>query len=198
MSADSVDIQEPPHMPGVEETEMQVSRNFVYFVRIVSFISRMNRIYARIKRSRDWGANPEFTKLNPLLHAWPSELPPDMTLSYPSDSSPPWLPSCFVGNVHSYYYLSVLLLHRPQLQVLDPSSPDGRWKHHMMVCYSSAKLLCRLEEAILQAYGLDGLRNMQRGVNFTIYAILTCTVVHLVYLSIYTFAPPAYCGNVRY
>ncbi|KIH88085.1 C6 finger domain protein [Sporothrix brasiliensis 5110] len=183
VTEDSVDVREPPPTPGVDDTDMQVSRNFVYMTRIICNVSRMNRIYARIKRNKDWGADPEFTRMNPLLHAWPNELPPDLAITFPADGTPPWIPSSFIGNMHSYYYLSILLLHRPQLQALPPSSPDGRWKQHMMVCYSSAKLLCRLEESILQSFGLNGLQNMQRGINFTIYSVLTCILVHLVALT---------------
>jgi hypothetical protein len=103
-----------------------------------------------------------------------------MAVTFPPDGSPPWLPSPFIGNLHSYYYLSIIMLHRPQLQLLDPTAADGQWKHHMMICYSSAKLLCRLEQAILHSFGLTGLQSMQRGVNFTIYAVLTCVMLHLV------------------
>ena len=180
VTEDSVDVREPPPTPGVDESDMQVSRNFVYLTRIVRNVSRMNRIYSRIKRNKDWGADPEFKSMNPLLHGWPNELPPDLAITFPSDGSAPWIASSFIGNMHSYYYLSILLLHRPQLQVLSPSSPDGKWKQHMLLCYSSAKNLCRLEEAILQTFGLNGLQNMQRGINFTIYSVLTCILVHLV------------------
>ncbi len=177
---DTVDSREPHPAPGVADSDMKVSRNFVYLVRVVSNISRMNRIYSRIKRNKDWAVDPDFTRMTPLLHAWPNELPADLSVTFSQDGSPPWLPSAFIGNMHCYYYLSILLLHRPQLQLLTPSSPDGRWKHHMMVCYSSAKLICRLEEAILQGFGLSALQNMQRGINFTIYSVLTCILVHLV------------------
>ncbi len=175
-----MDTSIPQPAPGVDEAEYHVSRNFAYFIRIARNISRLNRAYGRIKRNRDWGLDDTITELNPSFHAWMTDLPADMAINYPPDGSPPWLASPYLGNIHSYYYLSIIMLHRPQLQLLDPTSVDGQWKHHMMICYSSAKLLCRLEEAILQGFGLTGLRCMQRGVNFTIYAILTCIVLHLV------------------
>jgi len=173
-------LSEPRPLPGVDEVEYHASRNFTYFARVVGNVARMTKVYARIKKNKDWGADPEFVQLNPTFHAWLNDLPPDMTVNFPPDGSPPWLPSPFIGNLHSYYYLSIIMLHRPQLQLLDPTGLDGQWRHHMMICYSSAKLLCRLEEGILQAFGLTGLQSMQRGVNFTIYSILTCTVLHLV------------------
>jgi hypothetical protein len=37
-----------------------------------------------------------------------------------------------------------------------------------------------LQEGLLQSFGMTGLLCMQRGINFTIYCVLTCTVLHLV------------------
>jgi len=140
----------------------------------------MNTVYRKIKRRKDWGLDPEFVQLNPATNAWLADLPADLAITFPPDGSPPWIPSHFIGNLHSYYYLSVLMLHRPQLTFLDPMGADGQWKNHMMLSYSSAKLLCRIQEAMLQSYGLSGLQCMQRGISFTIYAILTCIPIYLV------------------
>ncbi len=189
VAGDSVDLR-VLRAGAVDDAEYHVSRNFTYFTRVVANVSRMNRVYARVKKNKDWGADPEFTQLNPSLHAWLNELPPDMAVDFPPAGSPPWLPSPFIGNMHSYYYLTIIMLHRPQLQVLNPASGDGQWKHHMLICYSSAKLLCRLEEAILQSFGLAGLQCMQRGVNFTIYCVLTCVVLHLVRTYLLRHLPP--------
>lgn len=53
----------------------------------------------------------------------------------------------------------------------------------MTICYQSAKVLCRLQEALLAQFDMTGLLCMQRGINFTIYAILTCIMLHLIALS---------------
>lgn len=92
----------------------------------------------------------------------------------------------FLGNMHAYYYLALILFHRPQLSFLDPNAPDGRWKRHMMICYSSAKALCRLQEATYDTFGLMGLQCMQRGYSFSLYAGLSCIVLHLVGFSLRT------------
>lgn len=175
-----MDFSVPRPLPGGDDAEYHVTRNFTYLARIVRNISRMNTVYARVKRKKDWGIDPEFVQLNPSLTAWLSDLPADLSVTFPPDGSPPWLPSHFIGNLHSYYYLSVILLHRPQLTFLDPNSGDGQWKSHMVLCHSSAKLLCRLQESMLQSYGLSGLQCMQRGISFTIYAILSCIILHIV------------------
>ena len=164
----------------MEVSEYHASRNFTYFARVVRNVRRMNDVYARIKKKKEWGIDPEFVQLNPSFDAWMNDLPGDLQITFPQDGSPPWLPSHFVGNLLSYYYLGIIMLHRPQLTFMEPTGVDGGWKHHMMICYSSAKLLCRLQESILQSFGLTGLLSMQRGINFTIYCILTCTVLHLV------------------
>ncbi|KAK8103782.1 uncharacterized protein PG998_010815 [Apiospora kogelbergensis] len=180
---ETVDLSIPRHIPGGDEAEYHVTRNFTYFARCVRNVRQMNTVYRKIKRRKDWGLDPEFVQLNPATNAWLADLPADLAITFPPDGSPPWIPSHFIGNLHSYYYLSVLMLHRPQLTFLDPMGADGQWKNHMMLSYSSAKLLCRIQEAMLQSYGLSGLQCMQRGISFTIYAILTCIPIYLVALT---------------
>lgn len=180
---DTVDFNVPRLLPNQDESEYHVSRNFTYLARVVRNVSRMVVVYGRLKKSKEvkeWGLDPDFVQISPALDAWLAEIPADMSISYPANGSPPWLPSAFVGNVHSYYYLSIILFNRPQLAFLSPSTPGGQWKHHMLVSYNAAKMLCRLQEAVMGAYGLNGLLCMQRGINFTIYAVLACIVLHLV------------------
>ena len=177
---DSVDLRIPKPIPGGDESEYLTSRNFTYFARIVHNIGRMSRVYARIKKKKEWGIDPSFMQLNPSFNTWISDLPPDMAISYPPDGSAPWLASPFIGNVHSYFHLSLILLHRPQLTFLDPNAADGQWKHHMMICYQSAKAICRLQEAVLNSFSPTGLQSMQRGFSYSVYCGLSCIVLHLV------------------
>jgi hypothetical protein len=180
---ETVDFQPPRPVPNGDESEYYVSRNFCVFAKTARNVGRMNATYGRLKKSKskDWGIDPEFLQLGAALNAWFGELPPDLAISYPPDGSPPWLPSAFAGNVHSYYYLSIILFNRPQLAFLQPGAVGGQWKHHMLLSYNAAKNLCRLQEAVVNTYGLQGLQCMQRGINFTIYAVLACIVLHLVW-----------------
>ena len=174
-----LDIQRP--LPGIDSSDYQISRQFTYFTRKVCNVRKMHDIKLNAKDSdqKDWVADPRFVSLNNTLDQWLAELPRDLQVHFPDDGSPPWLPSHFIGNVHSYYHLTVIMLRRPQLMHTS-SYADGSWKAHMAVCYSSAKNMCRLQEAILRTFGLSGLLCMQRGINFVIYAVLTCTMIHLV------------------
>ncbi|KXJ91501.1 hypothetical protein Micbo1qcDRAFT_119079 [Microdochium bolleyi] len=190
----SVDFSLGRPMAGIDAYELEVSRNFTFLARIVRSVHRMNTVYAKIKRKKDWALDPEFQKLNPAITGWLDELPADMALSFTPDGAPPWLPSHFLGNLHSYYHLSVILCHRPQLNLLDPTHPNGAWKSHMMLSYSSAKALCRIQESMLQSFGLNGLQCMQRGISFTIYSVLACIVLHLVAL---TSPDPELNGDAR-
>lgn len=174
---DTVDLSIPPPIPG-EELEYNITRNFTYFTRIINYVRTMNRIYATVKSKKDWGLAPELSEMNPKYEGWLRNLPMDLHVDFPRDGSLPYLPSHFIGNMHSYYYLGLILLHRPQLNFMDPSTLE--WKEHMVICYRSAKYLCRIQEAILQQFGMLGLLCMQRGASYTIYGILTCTVLHLV------------------
>ena len=169
-------------------------------VRTVRNVRILSDTYVHIRKQKDWGSNPCFANLNPSFSKWIEDLPPDMQIHYPPDGSPPWLPSHFVGNMHCYYHLSIILLHRPQLMSSSSFAAGGSWKQHMATCYDSAKRLCRIQEALYQTYELDGIISAQRGmlcpchsiqsrltfplgINFAIYCILSCTMIHLVCLS---------------
>lgn len=165
----------------MDQFELDRSRQYSYFVKNAYHIRVVTETYHKIKRQKDWAVNPRFTENNPLFGDWYQSLPQDLQVTYPEDGSPPWLPSHFVGNMHTHYHLAIVMLHRPQLMVSSKSfKADGGWKTHMSLCWSSAKCLCRLQEAIISRFGLQGLRFMQRGINFTVYSILTCTMLHLV------------------
>ncbi|KAH7261026.1 uncharacterized protein BKA55DRAFT_536032 [Fusarium redolens] len=176
----TVDFTAARPVPGCEESEYHISRNFSYFSQVVRTVATMSKVYTRLRRRKDWGVDPEFQQLGQSFNTWLAELPPDLAISFPPDGSPPWIPSHFIGNMHGYYYLAMILFHRPILSFLDPNSLDGQWKRHMMICYSSAKALCRLQEATLNSFGLTGLQCMQRGFSFSLYAGLSCIVIHLV------------------
>ncbi|KAM4067271.1 fungal specific transcription factor [Hirsutella rhossiliensis] len=177
---ESVDFSIPLQVEGGDDGEYLVSRNFTYFARLVRNIGRMSKVYAKIGRKREWGMDPEFQQLSQSISSFLSELPADMAITFPPGSSPPWIPSSFLGNLHSYYYLTLILYHRPVLSFLDPAANESQWKHHMSICYDAAKSLCRLQESIVQTFSLTGLQAMQRGFSFTVYAGLSCIVLHLV------------------
>ena len=183
MGVDPESVNVSPSPPGSDSNEFEsaLSRQFSYFVRNVRNIRLIADAAIKLKKKKDWGMDPQFVANNVAFTKWPDDLPQDLQISFPPDGSPPWLPSHFVGNMHSHYHLGIIMLQRPQLLASKSFSVDGAWKHHMSMCYCSAKALCRLQEAILETFDLPGLLCMQRGINFTIYAILTCTMLHLVW-----------------
>jgi hypothetical protein len=180
---ETVDISPNPPSSNVDEFEASISRQFSYFVRNARNIRTIIETYAELKNTKDWGGHPKFVAHNRAFDEWPNMLPKDLQINFPADGSPPWIPSHFIGNMHSHYQLGRIMLQRPQLMASKSFAADSAWKQHMHSCYSSAKLLCRLQEAIYAQYGLQGLLCMQRGINFTIYAILTCVMLHLVSLN---------------
>lgn len=177
---DTVNMNPELNSKDLDQFENDRSRQYAYFVQNARHIRIITDIYHKIKRQRDWGANPKFVEKNPLFTDWLQSLPPDLQVNYPPDGSPPWIPSHFVGNMHSHCHLGIILLHRPQLLASKSFAAGGGGKIHMALCYSSAKYICRLQEATLDRFGLSGLLFMQRGINFAIYCILTCTMLHLV------------------
>ncbi|KAL9110051.1 MAG: hypothetical protein Q9227_005390 [Pyrenula ochraceoflavens] len=168
--------------PGsdMDEFEAQTSRHYACFVRNVRNIRAAVSVYHALKRNKDWVTDRRFVEKNKAFSDWPNELPPDFRIILPSDGSRPIFPSHFVANIHSYYHLGIVMMQRPQLLSCKPFDADGVWKQRMRLAHNSAKALCRLQEAVLHQYGIDGVLCMQRGASFTIYAALTCTMFHLV------------------
>lgn len=180
---DTVDFEMPAPIPGLDRTEYQISRQFTQYIRIVKNIHQTGQTHVKLRKKRkDWALDPEFVGHNADYPVWLRELPEDMQIVFPPDESAPWIPSHFIANMHCYHYLGVIMHLRPQLESLSDSY-DGVWKQHMISCYSAAKNMCKLQEAILKTFGPPGLLCMQRGMSFTIYAVLTCTMLHLVSLS---------------
>ena len=177
---DSVDLSFSPPNSNMSPYEAELSRQFGCWARNVSNIGKVVTVYAKLRKQKDWYANPKFTDNNAAFRRWPEEVPEDMQIAFPADGSAPYLPSHFLGNMHSHYHLGVIMLQRPQLLSSKSFGPDIHWRNTFSLCYNSAKYLCRLQEAILARYGISGLLVMQRGINFTIYAVLTCTMLHLV------------------
>lgn len=174
----TVDLTTPRPTPGLDTSDYQISRQFTYLVLMIQTVRRMHDIKEACA-TKDWMSDPEFVALETKLVNWVEGLPRDLKIDFPEDDTPPWLPSHFVGNMHTYYHLTVIMLHRPQLTV-SGAFADGSRKRHILISYRSAKAMCRLQEGIFQQFGLAGLMCMQRGINFVIYAVLTCALIHLV------------------
>jgi hypothetical protein len=172
-------------MAGLDETEFQVSFQFVYLTRMVQNVRGIIRIYAKVKRLKDWYLDPEFVGHDQAFPKWLSELPQSLLVDFPEDGSAAFLPNPFAANMNCYHYLSVIMQHRPQVHYL--TATDGNWRHHMILCHDAAKKICRIQEAILHDYGLPGMMCMQRGISFTVYCVLTCVMLHLVSLRSFSF-----------
>ncbi|KAE9978515.1 hypothetical protein EG328_001425 [Venturia inaequalis] len=156
----SVDLKPIRPIPGQDEAEFQTSFQFVWFARVVKNIRTTIHIYSRLKKSKDdWAADSVNIEHNGSFARWIQELPRDLQITFPQDGSSPWVESSFLGNMHCYHYLSVIMHHRPQMHYL--TETDGDWRAHMLT------------------YGMIGLMCMQRGISFTIYCVLTCTMLHL-------------------
>lgn len=121
----------------------------------------------------------EFVSHNADYDIWTEQLPRHLQISYSDDGSPPWIPFHFAANLHCYHLLSSLMHRRPQLD-FSPQANHQASQEQMMICYIAATKICRLHEAILQSSGLNGLLCMMRGINMSIYTVLTCTMLHLV------------------
>lgn len=180
VSLDTVDFEVPASLPGLEDNELSVTQQFTQLMRAIRNVRQSSLVYAGLRRKKsDWANDLNFVAHNADFDRWTYDLPPQLQITYPPDGSAPWILFHVHANIHMYHYLSVILHHRPQLEITHGMF-DGVWKKHMIKCYAAATKICRLQEAVLRDFDLDGLQYMQRGINFPIYCVLTCTLLHLV------------------
>ena len=187
---ETVDLEVMRPEPGVDHSDYLISRQFTWLVKQIFFVRKMHDLKgkAKGKPTSSWVNNPEFVNTCASQHGGSNSLPRDLQFDIPLEDEAPYLTSHFIGNMHSYFHLTTVMLYRPQL-MHSGNYADGSWKRHMSACYDSSKKMWKLQEAVLRTFGINGLLCMQRGINFVIYAVLTCTMVHLVRFLQETFNP---------
>lgn len=181
---DTVDFVIPPTSQNDDAFEYHSSRRSTFLTQAVGHIKQTNNLWLSIRKyKKDWSTHPPVARQSDVLREWMNNLPPDMQVHYDESSNPPFLGLSggdhFIACMHTYYHLVVLVHHRPQLQAL-LERQDPNFKIHLDICNESASKMCRLQEALLRDYGLHGLSFMNRGIGYTIYCVLTCTMLHLV------------------
>ncbi|KAH0544197.1 hypothetical protein FGG08_001642 [Glutinoglossum americanum] len=158
VDVETVDCEASDPVQGLDDGESLIYRNFALFAKIIMRIRRMGAVSleSRKRGLKDFAIDPEFVKIDAYLDAWQDELPADMRVTYPAGGSTPWIPSHYAGNLHAYFNLAIIMLRRPQLALSASYGVDGEWKQQMSAAYTAAKRMCRLQEAILEQYGLMG------------------------------------------
>ncbi|KAF2217891.1 hypothetical protein CERZMDRAFT_63994 [Cercospora zeae-maydis SCOH1-5] len=177
---DTVQYALPTPTNDIDAFEHLASRRSTILAQAVRNIKQSNILWQTMKRyKKDWALDPSFVQHNEDLPIWVENLPNDFQLQYADDGSPPWLGADhYKAYVHVYHHLTVIMHHRPQLQALLAKGDPG-WKDQLEVCLNSAMMMCRIQEALYRDFQFHGLQFMIRGVNFTIYCVLTCMMLHL-------------------
>jgi hypothetical protein len=178
---ETVSYDFPISSSEVDAFEHLTSRRCTILAQAVRNIKISNQLWQIMKKQKkDWALDPAFVQHNEDLPLWSKQLPDDFQLQYPEDGSPPWLGGDhFMAYVHVYHHLCVIMHHRPQLQALLQKGDPG-WRTQLDITLSSASQMCRIQEALYRDFGFHGLHFFIRGVNYTIYCVLTCMMLHLV------------------
>ena len=178
---ETVDFSVPSRRSDVDETEYQISRRTAYFALCVRTNKQSSTIWNQIRRyNKEWALDPMFVRQNDVIPALFRTLPSDMQIHFPEDEKPPYLGGDhYVAYLHCYHHIVVIIHHRAQFQTL-LWKKDPAFNKHLTICNDAASKICRLQEALLRDYGLHGLKFMQRGIGFSIYAVLICLVLQLV------------------
>lgn len=180
---DSVDETLPMRVPEIlDDHEHAIHSQFIHMISLQKTIRRMVDVSSKLKAMPSWRNDPQFLKSAPALDNWLMKLPHYLQIQLSTDLNdrPPVVDSHFAGNLQVYYYLARMMLHRPALAYGKTFAQGGEWRHHMSECTSAAKAICRLEEVIFEQYGMLGFQCMSRGVNFSIYSLLSGAMIHLV------------------
>lgn len=183
---ESIDESMPPQGHDfLDDHEYAIHAQFIHLIRLQKTIRAMADMHNKLKADPQWRKDPKFLQSAPKLDEWQANLPPYLKLHVSTDlNDPPPLLGVHVGshfaaNLQVYYWLARMMLHRPAL-ALGGVFTDNRWRHHMMECTVAAKSICRLEEVVFEQCGMLGFQCMSRGVNFSIYSLLSCAMIHLV------------------
>ncbi|KAL9060473.1 MAG: hypothetical protein Q9162_000646 [Coniocarpon cinnabarinum] len=176
----TVNLQVPTARPGLEYAEWSITRDQTFFVKLIHNVRMTAALYARVKQvNGDCSTDADFVKHNEDYMRLGRQFPQHLQVKYPEDGSPPSLPFHYMANLQAYHLLSLIMHYRPQLE-MNGRYDDQSWKDIMARCHDAATKICRLHEAVFQRFGPNGLLCMLRGINFAIYTILSCTLLHLV------------------
>lgn len=177
----TVDLGLPFPSADLDAFEYQTSRKYAVMAQCVGLIKQTNKVFQNFRRTATlWALDPSLARQDADLVTFLRDLPPDMQIHYPEDGSAPWLGGGhYVAGLHAYFHLCVIMHHRPQLQA-KLEKRDSTFKVHLDVCAQSAAMICKVQEALIRDFGVHGLLFMLRGINFTVYCVLTCAMLHLV------------------
>lgn len=182
----SVDLENKLHFPSMDAAERDVTDNFNQLMRAIGVVRTTNRSWAKLRRmTTQWGTDPLFVQNNKHVEDWLIQLPDHLRIDFPADGKLPEIQSHFHANLHCYYYLAVLLQHRPQVELL--TREDAEYAKEVATCYDAAKRICVLQEALKAKYDYSGWYTMLRGAHFHMYCVVACLMYHLV--SLWTLDP---------
>ncbi|OAA56370.1 Transcription factor [Cordyceps fumosorosea ARSEF 2679] len=162
---------------------MPEESQFTQLARLLRSIKELYSTYLVGKVDARLATETEFLRHKSTLEMWLNSLPARLALDRGSEGSCLNISSAFVGHLHAFYCLGLIMLNRVQLPLYNQHTANAQWLTHMLLCHAAAKEQCRLHEAIIQQFGLRGVQCMQRGANFTIYCMLLCVAVHLAALT---------------
>jgi hypothetical protein len=176
-----VDLGEPRLLAGIDAREHFISHQYVQLAKNIHRIRETILAYRQVKTNDgSFAAQSNYTAIDQKFETWLTELPLDLQIRIPENEYDPWEYSAFLGNLHSYYYLSLIMHYRPQFHYWVTQPANDAWKRPLLICLEAAKKMCRIHESMLGTVGTLGFECMLRGMSYTIYAVLTCTSLQLV------------------
>jgi hypothetical protein len=181
IQSDTVSQELPQAIPGIDLAEYHISRQYTLFVRMITNVRKTINAYKTMhKHGEQYAVDLRYLELDMLYPHWLGDLPADLQIEIPSNPHDRWMRGAFLGNIHCYHYLSIIMHHRPTIHHIMNNVRNDSWKPYMIKCLDAAKKVCRIQESMLNTLGMASSIAMLRGISFAIYCLLTCAMLQLV------------------
>ncbi|KAG0201615.1 hypothetical protein BGX28_005605 [Mortierella sp. GBA30] len=160
----------------IKEESSFALRYFVETIKLSNILGQiLQRVYAAKTRTHGPAqVSSTVAELDTTLTKWLLALPPDLRYNHQAVAAGTAKVTQWVATIHSFYYVVLILLHRPYMV---PTSPTKAKLSESMpslnICISAANSITHFAEKMAE----DG--SLKYAWNFTSYELFTSSLIHL-------------------
>ena len=178
---DTVEFDLPASTPSptqVGNFDHQIRANSTHLARAVREIRR-TQVLQREKRQYDMDVDDsDVLGQDQVIANLDAYLPAHIQITFRSDGYPPYLGrDHFTPHIYMHALLNIVLHNWPLCEKLWERK-DPRFDKHLGICTEAAIRICCLQEALWRDFGLQGLRFIPGGSNFTHCCVTACMKVY--------------------
>ncbi|KAF9965067.1 hypothetical protein BGZ70_005467 [Mortierella alpina] len=160
----------------VKEESSFALRYFVETIKLSNILGQiLQRVYAAKTRTHGPArVSSTVAELDTTLTKWLLALPPDLRYNHQAVAAGTAKVSQWVATIHSFYYVVLILLHRPYMVPTSPTKAKiSESMPSLNICISAANSITYLTGKMAE----DG--TLKHAWNFTTYELFTSSLIHL-------------------